>query len=148
MTSHGNSSAPLAPPQENPRLPTKIAEAFLSWRSTMPSSWVTPPGTESASTSNSPHSDNSSPIRQDYYVPQMLIYTLDNLHLHAVHTPYSAPTTLDTEDTYSHTTADSFPCPMPELIPHSDTDPIPIPPCPATEHPVGPLHSNSGLLNS
>ena len=73
----------------------------------------------------------------------MLIYTPDNLHLHAVHTPYSAPTTLDTEDTNSHTSADSFPCPTPEPIPHTNTNPIPILPCPATEHPVGPLHLDS-----
>ena len=148
MTSHGDSSPSFALPQEGPRLPAKIAEAFLSWQPTVPSSWVTPPWTESTSAPNSPHSDGSSPIRQDYYVPQMLIYTPDNLHLHAAHTPYSTPTTLDAKDTHSHTTADSFPCPTPELIPHTNTDPIPIPPCPVTEHPVGPLHPNSGLLDS
>ena len=73
----------------------------------------------------------------------MLIYTLDNLHLHVAHTPYSAPTTLDAKDTHSHTSADSFPCPTPELVPHTNTDPIPIPPRLATEHPVGPLHQDS-----
>ena len=143
MTLHGDSSPPLALPQEDSRLPPEIAEAFLSWQPTVPSSRVTPPGTDSAGTPDSPHSDSSSPIRQDYYVPQMLIYTLDNLHLHAAHTPYSTPTTLDTEDTQSHASANSFPCPTPELIPHTNTDPIPIQPCPAIEHPVGPLHQDS-----
>ena len=70
----------------------------------------------------------------------MLIYTPDNMHLHAVHTPYTSPATLDAEDANSHTSADSFPCPTPELIPHTNTDPIPIPLHPTTEHPVGPLH--------
>ena len=46
MTSHDNSSTPFALPQEGSRLPAKIAEVFLSWRPTEPSSWVTPPGTE------------------------------------------------------------------------------------------------------
>ena len=140
MTSHDNSSPSIALTQENSRLPPEIAEAFLSWQPTMPSSWVTPPGTNGAGTPNSPRSDDSSPIRQDYYVPQMLIYTLDNLHLHAVHTPYSAPTTLDAEDTHSHTSADTFPCSTPELIPHTNTNPIPILLCQVTENLVGPLH--------
>ena len=140
MTSHDNSSPSIAPTQENSRLPPEIAEAFLSWRPTMPSSWVTPPGTDGAGTPNSPCSDDSSPIRQDYYVPQMLIYTPDNLHLHVAHTPYSTPTTLDAKDTHSHTSADSFPCPTPEPIPHTNTNPIPILLRPVTENPVGPLH--------
>ena len=143
MTSHDNSSPSFTLFQENSRLPPEIAEAFLSWRPTVPSSWVTPPGSDGAGTPDSPHSDDSSPIRRDFYVPQMLIYTPDNLHLHAAHTPYSAPTTLDAEDTHSHTSANSFPCPMPEPLPHTNTDPIPIPPCLATEHPVGPLHQDS-----
>ena len=117
MNSNVNSSPSLAPPQDSSRLPSEIAEAFLSWRPTVPSSWVTPPGSDGASTPNSPRSDDSSPIRRDFYVPQMLIYTPDNLHLHAACTPYSAPTTLDTEDTPSHTSADSFPCPTPTPAP-------------------------------
>ena len=120
MTSHVDSSPSLTPSQEGSRLPSEIAEAFLSWQPTVPSSWVTPPGSDSAGTSSSPCSGDSSPIRQDYYIPQMLIYTTDNLHLHAAHTPYSTPTALDAEDTCSHTSANSFPCPMPELIPHTN----------------------------
>ena len=143
MNSNVNSSPPLTTPQESSRLPSKVAEAFLSWWPTVPSSWVTPPGSDSAGTPNLPRSDDGSPIRQDYYIPQMLIYTPDNLHLHAAHTPYSAPTTLDTEDTHNHTSADSFPCPTPELIPLTNTNPIPIPLCPVTEHPVGPLPLDS-----
>ena len=143
MTSHVDSSPSLTPSQEGSGLPSEIAEAFLSWQPTVPSSWVTPPGSNSAGTSGSPHSGDSSPIRQDYYVPQMLIYTTDNLHLHAAHTPYSAPTALDAEDTRSHTSANSFPCPMPEPIPHTTTNPIPILPHPTTEHPVGPLYSDT-----
>ena len=73
----------------------------------------------------------------------MLIYTPDNLHLHATHTPYSTPTTLDAEDTHSHTSADSFPCPTPEPIPHTNTNPIPILPRLATDHPVGRLPPDS-----
>ena len=143
MTSHVNSSPSFTPSQEGSRLPSEIAGAFLSWRPTVPSSWVTPPGSDSANTPNSPCSDNNSPIRQDFYVSQMLIYTPDNLHLYAAHTPYSAPTTLDAKDTCSHTSANSFPCPTPEPVPHTNTDPIPIPPCLVTEHPVGPLHPDS-----
>ena len=117
MTSHDNSSPPLTPSKKSPRLPSEIAEAFLSWQPTVPSSWVTPPGTEGAGTPDSPHSDRSSPIRQDYYIPQMLIYNPDNLHLHVAHTPYSTPATLDAKDTCSHTSADSFPCPTPTPTP-------------------------------
>ena len=73
----------------------------------------------------------------------MLVYTPDNLHLHAVHTPYSAPTTLDDEDTPSQASADSFPCPTPEPIPHTNTDPNPNPPRPLTDHPVGQLPPDS-----
>ena len=103
ITSHVDSSPFFALSQEGSRLPSEIAEAFLSWRPTVPSSWVTPPGSDGAGTPNSPHSDDSSPIRQDFYVPQMLIYTPDNLHLHVTHTPYTTPTTLDAKDTHSHT---------------------------------------------
>ena len=137
MSSNDNSSPSLTSPQENSRLPPEVVEAFLSWRPTIPSSWVTPPGSDGAGTPGSPRSDDSSPIRRDFYVPHMLVYTPDNLHLHAAHTPYSAPTTLDDEDTHSHDSADSFPCPTPEPISHTNTDPIPIPPRPATDHPVG-----------
>ena len=73
----------------------------------------------------------------------MLVYTPDNLHLHAANTPYSAPTALDDEDSPSHASADSFPCPTPEPIPHTNTEPIPIPPRPSTDHPVGRLLPDS-----
>ena len=142
-SNNDNSSSSLTSPQESSRLPPEVVEAFLSWRPTVPSSWVTPPGSDSANTPGSPHSDDSSPIRRDFYVPQMLVYTPDNLHLHAAHTPYSAPTTLDDEDTHSHDSADSFPCPTPEPIPHTNTNPIPIPLRPATDHPVGRLPPDS-----
>ena len=143
MNSNDHSSPSLTSPQENSGLPPEVVEAFLSWRPTIPSSWVTPPGSDSASAPDSPCSDDSSPIRRDFYVPQMLIYTPDNLHLHAASTPYSAPTTLDAKDTHSHASADSFPCPTPELIPHTNTNPIPILPQPATDHPVGRLPPDS-----
>ena len=139
MNSNDNPSAPLASPQESSGLPPEVVEAFLSWRPTIPSSWVTPPGSDGVGTPSSPRSDNSSPIRRDFYVPQILVYTPDNLHLHAASTPYSPPTALDAEDTHSHTSADSFPCPTPEPIPHTNTDPIPIPLQPMTDHPVGRL---------
>ena len=143
MNPNDNSSPSLTSPQESSGLPPEVVEAFLSWRPTVPSSWVSPPGSDSASAPDSPHSDDSSPIRRDFYVPQMLVYTPDNLHLHAANTPYSAPTTLDTEDTHSHASANSFPCPTPEPIPHTNTDPIPILPRPATDHPVGRLLPDS-----
>ena len=121
MTSHVDSSPSLTPSQESSGLPSEIAEAFLSWQPTVPSSWVTPPGSDGAGTPNSPRSDDSSPIRQDYYVPQMLIYTPDNLHLHAAHTPYSAPTALDAEDT------PATPQPTPSPAPHQSQSPTPTP---------------------
>ena len=52
----------------------------------------------------------------------------------------SQHTALDAEDAHSHTSADSFSCPTPELISHTNTDPIPILLHLVIEHPVGPLH--------
>lgn len=115
----------------------------------MPSSWTTPPESEGASPSNSPKSDKEFPLHQDIYIPQMFICSNNNLCNHAVRNPYSAPSTLVDEDTCSHTSADSFPCPTPEpiTIAHSSTSPssIPILWCPASEHPLGPLYSDAGL---
>ena len=148
MAANGdNSPASLPPLQTNLGLPPKVVEAFLNWQPTVPSSWTTPPESKGHNTPVLPWSDDSSPIWWDYYVPQMLIHMPDNLHLHAAHTPYSAPNTLQPEDTTSSVLGNSYPCPTPEFLPTTSTSPIPIPIPPhlVDEHPVGPLHPDSGL---
>ena len=119
MSSNDNStpSFTLQPyTQEGQEISAKLAAAFLSWQPTVPSSWTTPPGSEDTCFPGSPHSNESSPICQDYYIPQTLVCTPDNLCLHAAHTLYSALSTLVDEDTHSHTSANTFPCPTLEPI--------------------------------
>ena len=66
MTNDDHSSAPLST-ISGADLPPEVQELFLSWRPTVPSSWTTPPESDSENTAVS---TGSSPIRQDYYQPQ------------------------------------------------------------------------------
>ena len=125
-------------------LPPEVRELFLNWRPTVPSSWTTPPESDSENTAVSM---GSSPIRQDYYQPQTLIPS--NLSLHAAHTPYTTDHTLP--NTSDNSSEDSFPCPTPEIANNTapSPDPIPILPRPLLEgeHSVGPIHPHPGSHN-
>ena len=140
MSNDDHSSPPLTT-ISGADLPPEVRELFLNWRPTVPSSWTTPPESDSENTAVS---TGSSPICRDYYQPQTLIPT--NLSLHAAHTPYT--TNLSLSDHADDSSEDSFPCPMPEVT-NTDApspDPIPIPPRPLleSEHTLGPVHSDPG----
>ena len=140
MSNDDHSSAPLTviSPVD---MPPEVRQLFLDWRPTVPSSWMTPPESDSENTAVS---TGSSPIRRDYYQPQTLIDT--NLSLHAAHTPYTTDHTLPNDT--DNSSEDSFPCPTPEVTTANapSPDPIPIPPRPLLEgeHTLGPVHSDSG----
>ena len=121
MTSNANSTTSFAPSQEGLRLPPEIAEAFLSWQPNEPSSWTTPPGTEGANTPNLPCSNDSSPIRWDYYVPQMLIctWTICTTMQHTLPTPPPPP--------WTPRTPTATPQPTPSPAPHQSSSPTPTP---------------------
>ena len=121
MSDNEHSSPPLTA-ISGVDLPPEVRQLFLDWRPTGPSSWTTPPESESEGTAVS---TGSSPIRRDYYQPQTLIPT--NLSLNAAHTPYTTDHPLPDDATSSE---DSFPCPMPEItnIDAPSPDPLPIPP--------------------
>ena len=78
-----------AVPGEGPERQEALAarEAFMSWRPTCPSSWITP--SESPSSSEEYHSDDGSPtLRHSFTVPQLLIPTQERYQsLHAGGTP-------------------------------------------------------------
>ena len=140
MSNDDHSTAPLATIL-GANLPLEVRELFLNWQPTVPSSWTTPPESNSENTTVS---NESSPIHQDYYQPQTLIPT--NLSLHAAHTPYTTNHSLP--DPSNDSSEDSFPAPTPEVITDRppSPDPLPIPPRPLLEgeHPVGPVHPDSG----
>ena len=122
-------------------MPPEVRQLFLDWQPTVPSSWTTPPESNSEGTAIS---TGSSPIRRDYYQPQTLIPA--DLSLHAAHTPYTTDHALpnDSDDSSEN----SFPCPTPEVADTTSPspDPIPIPPQPLleVEHTVGQVHSDPG----
>ena len=119
MSDNDHSSPPLVA-ISGTNLPPEVRELFLNWRPTVPSSWTTPPESESEDTAVS---TGSSPIRRDYYQPQTLIPT--NLSLHAAHTLYTTDHSLPN----NASSEDSFPCPMPEVTTNTPSpDPLPIPP--------------------
>ena len=144
MSNNDHSPAPLAT-ISGTDLPPEVRELFLNWRPTVPSSWTTPPESDSENTAVS---TGSSPIHQDYYQPQTLIPT--NLSLNAVHTLYTTNHALP--DHSSDSSEDSFPCPMPEITSNvsPSPDPLPIPPRPLLEgeHAVGPIHPHAGTDDS
>ena len=144
MSDNVHSSPPLTA-ISGTELPPEVQELFLSWRPTVPSSWTTPPESEGEDTAVS---TGSSPIRRDYYQPQILIPT--NLSLHAAHTPYTTNHTLPNHSNDS--SEDSFPCPMPEVTDNTapSPDPLPIPPRPLLEgeHAVGQVHPHTGTDHS
>ena len=123
MSNDDHSTAPLTTIL-GANLPPEVRELFLNWRPTVPSSWTTPPESDSENTAISM---GSSPVRRDYYQPQTLIPA--NLSLHAAHTPYT--TDLSLPDQSNNSSEDSFPCPTPEVTTNATApslDPIPIPP--------------------
>ena len=143
MSNNDHSSTPLTT-ISGANLPLEVRELFLNWRPTVPSSWTTPPESDSENTAVS---TGSSPICRDYYQPQTLIPT--NLSLHAAHTPYTTNHALP--DHSDDSSEDSFPCPMPEIANNTapSPDPLPIPPRPLLEdkHAVGLIHLDSGTHN-
>ena len=143
MSNDDHSSTPLAT-ISGTDMPPEVRKLFLNWRPTVPSSWTTPPESDSENTTIS---TGSSPIQRDYYQSQTLIPA--NLSLHAVHTPYTTDHTLPNDS--DNSSEDSFPCPMPEVTNATapSPDPIPIPPRPLLEgeHAVGPVHPHSGPHN-
>ena len=140
MSNDDHSSTPLTviSPVD---MPPEVRQLFLDWRPTVPSSWTTPPESNSEGTAVSAE---SSPIRRDYYQPQTLIPT--NLSLHAAHTPYTTDHALPNDA--NNSSEDSFPCPTPEVADTTSPspDPIPILPRPLleSEHTVGQVHSDPG----
>ena len=109
-----------------------VAEAFLSWRPQVPSSWQTPsPSTSEDAQSNEVNSDDGSAVcsrvnlgeqRQQFFVPQTLIpttidpsYTITNS---LGNTPYVRTSEL-TEEGDENRAPVFFPC---------NVEPIPIPP--------------------
>ena len=107
MSNDDHSPAPLAT-ISGADLPLEVRELFLNWRPTVPSSWTTPPESDSENTTVS---TGSSPICRDYYQPQTLIPT--NLSLHAAHTLYTTDLSLPNHS--DNLSEDSFPCPTPEV---------------------------------
>ena len=128
-------------------MPPEVRQLFLDWQPTVPSSWTTPPESNSENTAVS---TGSSPIRGDYYQPP----PLDNAYqsLHAAHTLYTTNHTLPNDPNESNDSSeDSFPCPTPEVTNTNapSPDPIPIPPRPLleSEHTLGQVHSDPGSHN-
>ena len=122
MSNNDHSPAPLAVISPA-NMPPEVRQLFLDWRPTVPSSWTTPPESDSENTAVS---TGSSPIQGNYYRPPPLDDA--NLSLHAAHTPYTTDHTLP--DDPDNSSEDSFPCPTPEVT-NTDApspEPIPIPP--------------------
>ena len=140
MSDDGHSS-PLLAVISPANMPPEVRQLFLDWRPTVPSSWTTPPESDSENTAVS---TGSSPIRGDYYRPPPLDDAYQSPH--AAHTPYTTDHTLPNDS--DNSSADSFPCPMPEVTNTNapSPDPIPIPPRPLleSEHTLGQIHSDSG----
>ena len=140
MSNNEYSSSPLTT-ISGANMPPEVQQLFLDWRPTVPSSWTTPPESDSENTAVS---TGSSPIRQDYYQPQTLIPT--HMSLHAAHTPYTTDHALPNDS--NHSSENSFPCPTPKVVNDAapSPDPIPIPPRPLLEgeHSLGPVHLDSG----
>ena len=119
MSNDDHSSTPLTVISPGD-IPPEVRQLFLNWQPTVPSSWTTPPESDSEGTAVS---TGSSPIRRDYYQPQTLIPA--NLSLHAAHTPYTTDHTLPNDT--DNSSEDSFPCPTPEVTDTTSPSPDPIP---------------------
>ena len=123
---------PYASSAEGQGIKATVAEAFLSWRPQVPSSWRTPsPSTSEDAQSHETHSDDGSAVcsrvdsgqqRRHLFVPQTLIPTTNNPSYTITeslgNTPYVR--TLELTDEGDENRAPVFfPC---------NVDPIPIPP--------------------
>ena len=143
MSNDDQSSPPLAiiSPAD---MPPEVRQLFLNWQPTVPSSWTTPPESNSEGTAVS---TGSSPIRGHYYRPPAIIPT--NLSLDAAYTPYTSNHTLPNDA--NNSSEDSFPCPTPEVADTTSPspDPIPILPRPLleSEHTLGQVHLDPGPHN-
>ena len=109
-----------------------VAEAFLSWRPQVPSSWQTPSPSESEGTGSSEnHSDNGSSLvfratgehaRQHLLIPQTLIPFIPTTDANASNTPFVQLTEL-ASDSDENTDPNA-----PRVFFPSNSEPIPIPP--------------------
>ena len=132
-----------------------VAEAFLSWRPQVPSSWHTPSPSESEGTrSHEEHSDDGSSIifratgehtRRHLLIPQTLIPFIPTTDANAGHTPFVRLTEL-ASDSNENTDPNS-----PRVFFPSNTKPIPIPPPNCTlqgshSPPLAPPFNDLGLL--
>ena len=134
-----------------------VAEAFLSWRPQVPSSWQTPSPSESESTGSSKkHSDNGSSLifratgehaRRHLFIPQTLIPFVPTTDANAGNTPFTRLAEL-ASDSDENTDPNH-----PRIFFPSNTEPIPIPPPNCTRYgshspPPAPPFNDLGLLYS
>ena len=134
-----------------------VAEAFLSWRPQVPSSWHTPSPSESEGTeSQEVHSDDGSSLifratgehaRRHLLIPQTLIPFVPTTDANTGNTPFVRLAEL-ASDSDENTNPSS-----PRVFFPSNTEPIPIPPPNCTRYgshspPPAPPFNDLGLLYS